>query len=84
MQTLCLNKSSLDFSPSLEPGSVTSSNSFMGTFIMLGITLLLGLKLEAQDAGFIRNVTLIPSETQMLLKCTQGWRLRVGMHLIHA
>lgn len=32
IQTLCLNKSSLDFSASQEPGSVTSSNSFMGTF----------------------------------------------------
>ncbi|XP_059101601.1 leucine-rich repeats and immunoglobulin-like domains protein 3 [Peromyscus eremicus] len=32
VQTLCLNKSSLDFSASQEPGSVTSSNSFMGTF----------------------------------------------------
>ncbi|KAH0520377.1 Leucine-rich repeats and immunoglobulin-like domains protein 3 [Microtus ochrogaster] len=32
LQPLCLNKSSLDFSTSQEPGSVTSSNSFMGTF----------------------------------------------------
>lgn len=44
IQTLCLNKSSLDFSASQEPGSVTSSNSFMGKFIKLGITLLLWLK----------------------------------------
>lgn len=32
MKSLCLNKSSLDFSPRPEPASVTSSNSFMGTF----------------------------------------------------
>ncbi|XP_037703140.1 leucine-rich repeats and immunoglobulin-like domains protein 3 isoform X2 [Choloepus didactylus] len=32
MKNLCLNKSSLDFSMSLEPASVTLSNSFMGTF----------------------------------------------------
>ncbi|XP_055468055.1 leucine-rich repeats and immunoglobulin-like domains protein 3 isoform X2 [Psammomys obesus] len=32
IQTVCLHKSSLDFSTSLEPGSVASSNSFMGTF----------------------------------------------------
>ncbi|ELV09223.1 Leucine-rich repeats and immunoglobulin-like domains protein 3 [Tupaia chinensis] len=32
MKNPCLNKSSLDFSTSLEPASVTSSNSFMGTF----------------------------------------------------
>ncbi|XP_045409429.1 leucine-rich repeats and immunoglobulin-like domains protein 3 isoform X2 [Lemur catta] len=32
MKNLCLNKSSLDFSTSPEPASVTSSNSFMGTF----------------------------------------------------
>nr|XP_019598023.1 PREDICTED: leucine-rich repeats and immunoglobulin-like domains protein 3 isoform X2 [Rhinolophus sinicus] len=32
MKNACLNKSSLDFSPSSEPASVTSSNSFMGTF----------------------------------------------------
>lgn len=31
-KSLCLNKSSLDFSPSPEPAPVTSSNSFMGTF----------------------------------------------------
>lgn len=31
----CLNKSSLHFSPSSEPASVTSSNSFMGKFIEL-------------------------------------------------
>ncbi|GAB1295633.1 Leucine-rich repeats and immunoglobulin-like domains protein 3 [Apodemus speciosus] len=32
IQTLCLNKSSVDFSTSPEPGAVTSSSSFMGTF----------------------------------------------------
>ncbi|XP_040493141.1 leucine-rich repeats and immunoglobulin-like domains protein 3 isoform X1 [Ursus maritimus] len=32
MKSLCLNKSSLDFSPSPEPAPVTSSNSYMGTF----------------------------------------------------
>ncbi|NP_796126.4 leucine-rich repeats and immunoglobulin-like domains protein 3 precursor [Mus musculus] len=32
VQTLCLNKSSVDFSTGPEPGSATSSNSFMGTF----------------------------------------------------
>ncbi|XP_069843818.1 leucine-rich repeats and immunoglobulin-like domains protein 3 isoform X2 [Dipodomys merriami] len=32
LRSLCLNKSSLDFSTSLEPASVPSSNSFMGTF----------------------------------------------------
>nr|XP_045008445.1 leucine-rich repeats and immunoglobulin-like domains protein 3 isoform X2 [Jaculus jaculus]XP_045008446.1 leucine-rich repeats and immunoglobulin-like domains protein 3 isoform X2 [Jaculus jaculus] len=32
MKSLCLNKSSLDFSSSPEPASVTPSNSFLGTF----------------------------------------------------
>ncbi|KAF7475063.1 Hypothetical predicted protein [Marmota monax] len=32
MKNMCLNKSSLDFSTNPEPASVTSSNSFMGTF----------------------------------------------------
>nr|XP_012632611.1 leucine-rich repeats and immunoglobulin-like domains protein 3 isoform X2 [Microcebus murinus] len=32
MKNVCLNKSSLDFSTSPEPASITSSNSFMGTF----------------------------------------------------
>ncbi|XP_057556991.1 leucine-rich repeats and immunoglobulin-like domains protein 3 isoform X3 [Hippopotamus amphibius kiboko] len=32
MNSFCLNKSSVDFSPSPEPASVTLSNSFMGTF----------------------------------------------------
>ncbi|XP_021097076.1 leucine-rich repeats and immunoglobulin-like domains protein 3 isoform X2 [Heterocephalus glaber] len=32
MKNLCLNKNSSDFSTNLEPASVTSSNSFMGTF----------------------------------------------------
>lgn len=41
VQTLRLNKSSVDFSTSPEPGSATSSNSFMGTFIELGINSLL-------------------------------------------
>lgn len=35
MKNAFLNKSSLDFSPSSEPASVTSSNSFMGKFIKL-------------------------------------------------
>lgn len=40
VQTLRLNKS-VDFSTSPEPGSATSSNSFMGTFIKLRINSLL-------------------------------------------
>lgn len=39
VKSLCLNKSSLDFSPSPEPASVTSNNSFMGKFIKLLDTL---------------------------------------------
>lgn len=39
MRSLGLNKSSLGFSPSPEPASVTLSNSFMGKFIKLLDTL---------------------------------------------
>lgn len=63
IQTVCLHKSSLDFSTSLEPGSVTSSNSFMGKFFQLGIYLL-QLTLKALNTGFLPNVTVIPSESR--------------------
>lgn len=38
-KNVCPNKSSLDFSPSSEPASITSSNSFLGKFIQLWDTL---------------------------------------------
>lgn len=55
IQTLCLNKSSMDFSTSLEPGSVTSSNSFMGKFVNL--TSLTQTQTQALANSFIPDVT---------------------------
>lgn len=66
MKSLCLNKSSLDFSPSPEPAPVTSSNSYMGKFIKLLDTLTQDTysklhmgKQWVSNAKFVKNVLFL-------------------------
>lgn len=60
-RNVCPNKSSLDFSPSSEPTSLTSNNSFMGKCIHLWDTL-------TRDPYFTWHVGE-PWELQMLNEC---------------